>query len=360
MKLAIVGPAFSGKTTVFNALTGATEPLSDFSGGGQEHRRDVAVPDPRLDRLTQDYQAKKISPARVEFLDMPAYGGDKYFGDVRQHEGLIRVVRAFKSDNVPHPKDRTDPRTSWRQDLADLDADFVIQDLAMIERRIEKLEKSSQKPTKTQKEELEELALLRRIKPALEDGVPLKKSVAPEEQPKLAIFGFLTLKPLLTLVNLGDDDDPADLGLPPPPADDATFGPTDEVTIPIKARLEAEVAQLDEADRTSFLADFGLDEPIRGRILRLGYGLLGLQSFLTAGPKEVRAWTIRRGASAVEAAKAIHSDIARGFIRAEVVSWADYLAHGGWKGARDAKRLRLEGKDYAMQDGDVVEFRHGG
>lgn len=357
MKLAIIGPAFSGKTTVFNALTGANEPLSDFSGGGLEHRREVAVPDPRLDRLAKDHDPKKITPARMEFIDMPAYGGDKYFGEVRQQEALVRVVRAFRSEAVPHPKQRAITKDSWRQDVADLDADFVIQDLAMVERRIEKLDKSSKKPSKTQKEELEELALFTKIRPGLEEGVPLKKSLPVEEQRKIAMYGFLTLKPILTLVNIEDDADPAALGLPPVPD---KLAEVDEVTIPIKARLEAEVAQLDEADKATFLADFGLSEPIRDRVIRLSYALLGLQSFLTGGPKEVRAWTIKKGASAVEASGAIHTDIARGFIRAEVVGWSDYVACNGWKGAKEQNKLRLEGKGYVMQDGDVVEFRHGG
>ncbi|MBX3469410.1 MAG: YchF family ATPase [Planctomycetes bacterium] len=359
MKLAIIGPAFSGKTTVFNALTGAAEPLSDFSGGGPEHRREVAVPDPRLERLTKDYDPKKVTPARMEFVDLAAYGGDKYFGEVRQQEALVRVVRAFKGEAVPHPKERAITAESWKKDVEDLDTDFVVQDLTMVERRIDKLEKSSKKPSKTQKEELEELALFQRIRPGLEEGVPLKKGLPADDQKKLQVYGFLTLKPILTLVNMDDDADPAALGLPPVPADVGS-GPVDEVTIPIKARLEAEVAQLDEADKRSFLADFGLDEPIRDRVIRLSYALLGLQSFLTAGPKEVRAWTIPKGATAVEAAKVIHSDIARGFIRAEVVSWSDYEACGGWKAAKDQNKLRLEGKAYVMQDGEVVEFRHGG
>ena len=355
MKLAIIGPAFSGKTTVFNALTGASEPLSDFSGGGQTHLRDVAVPDPRLARLEQDYSPKKVTPARVEFLDMPAYGGEKYFGDVRTHEALVRVVRAFRSESVPHPKQRVD----WKADLADVDADCVIQDLTMVERRIEKLEKSSQKPSKTQKEELAELEIFRKALPGLSDGKPLKHTVTdPAERAKLAQYGFLTLKPTLTLVNLGDDDDPAALGIPALP--DLDKGAVDDIVVPIKARLEAEVAQLDDADRAAFLADFGLSEPIRERLIRLSYALLGLQSFLTAGPKEVRAWTIRKGCPAVDAARVIHSDIARGFVRAEVVAWSDYLATGGWKQAKEANKLRLEGRDYVMQDGDVVEFRHAG
>jgi GTP-binding protein YchF len=357
VKLAIMGTAFSGKTTVFNALTGATEPTSDFSGGGAEHRRDVAVPDTRLDRLHVDYDAKKIVPARLEFTDLPAYGGsDKYFGDLRQQQALIRVVRGFKSDNVPHPKQRTGDKV-WQQDLDDLDADFVVQDLAMVERRIEKLEKSSKKPSKTQKEEQEELELWRKALPSLSEGIPLKKGLSKEDQVKVGIFGFLTLKPVLNLVNIGDDDDVAKLGLPPLPTGGASI---DGLTIALKARLEAEVAQLPDADRATFLADFGLSEPIRERLIRLSYDLLGLHSFLTAGEKEVRAWTIPRGATAVESAKVIHSDIARGFVRAEIVGWSDYVAYNGFKGAKDAKKLRLEGKDYVMKDGDIVDFRHAG
>jgi GTP-binding protein YchF len=359
VKLAIIGNAFSGKTTVFNALTGANEPLSDFSGGGAEHRREVGVPDPRLAKLAEDYQPKKITPARMEFLDLPAYGGnDKFFGDIRQMEGFIRVCRAFKTDAVPHPKQRTGYPAAWKSDAADLDADFVIQDLTMVERRIEKLEKSSKKPTPNQKLELEELAIMQKVRPSLEEGVPLKKSLPPEDQAKLRPYGFLTLKPILTLVNVDDDQDPAALGLPPLP--DLGKGPVDDLFIPIKARLEAEVAQLDEADKKTFLADFGLAEPIRDVVVRLSYALLGLHSFLTAGEKEVRAWTIKKGASAVEAAKVIHSDIAKNFIRAEIVGWDDYVANGGWKEAKNKNKMRLEGKDYVMRDGDVVEFRHAG
>jgi GTP-binding protein YchF len=356
LKLAIVGPAFSGKTTVFNALTGADEPLSDFSGGGKSHMREVAVPDPRLEKLREDYQPKKVTPARVEFLDLPGYASsDKYFADARTHQALIRVVRGFQSDSVPHQKNRID----WRADLLDLDTDFVLQDLAMVERRIEKLEKEVTKPTKNQKQQKEELEIFVRVRPGLEEGIPLRKTVTdPEERRTLGMYGFLTLKPTLTLINLGDDDDPAELGIPPVP--DLERGDVDDIMMPIKARLEAEVAQLDDADRAEFLADFGLDEPIRERLIRLSYGLLGLQSFLTAGPKEVRAWTVRQGASAVDAARVIHTDIARGFIRAEVVGWDDYVELGGWKQAKEGNKHRLEGKDYVVKDGDILDIRHGG
>jgi len=297
-----------------------------------------------------------VTPARVEFLDMPGYASsDKYFADARTHQALIRVVRAFESDSVPHQKNRID----WKADLLDLDTDFVLQDLAMVERRIEKLAKDSSKPTKNQKQQKEELAIFERVHPGLEEGLPLRQTVTdPEERQTLGMYGFLTLKPTLTLINLDDEADLAELGLPPLP--DLERGDVSDIVLPIKARLEAEVAQLDDADRAEFLADFGLDEPIRERLIRLSYALLGLQSFLTAGPKEVRAWTVRRDASAVDAARVIHTDIARGFIRAEVVGWEDYLACGGWKQAKASNKHRLEGKDYRIQDGDILDIRHGG
>ena len=355
MKLAILGPAFSGKTTVFNALTGAEEALSDFSGSGTSHQRDVAVPDARLDRVAADHSTKKITPARVEFLDLPAYGGsEKFFADARQNQALIIVVRAFESGLVPHPNSKID----WKSDLEGIQTDFVLQDLAMIERRIERIEATIKK-SKNKKEDMEELELLKRVQPGLEEGVPLKKSLAPDEQEVFRNFAFLTLKPTLTLVNIGDDDDPTALGVPA--FDEAAVSGNDDAVIPIRARLEAEVAQLDEEDRAEFLTDFGLSEPIREVLIRLSYALLGQISFLTGtGPKEARAWTIPRGSSAVDAARQIHSDIARGFIRAEVVGWSDYETHGGWKGARNAKSCRLEGRDYVVQDGDLIEFRHGG
>lgn len=357
MKLAIIGPPFSGKTTVFNGLTGANEPMSDFSGGGDVHKRVVPVPDVRLERLRADWNPKKFTPATVEIGDLPGYGGEKFWGVVREHEALVIVVRAFKNDSVPHPKQRVD----WKKDLEDIKTDLVVQDLSIVEKRAEKLEKSSKKPSKTQKDELEELALLQRVKPFLEAGTPIRRAkldLKPAEVQRLAGFQLLTLKPSLSLVNIGDEDDAKALGIPDLPALGADHRP-DDLTIAIKGRLEMEVAQLPESDRAGFLADFGIQETIAARLVRLAYYLLDQISFLTAGDKEVRAWTITRGDNAVEAARKIHSDIARGFIRAEVVSWADYLATGSLKAAKEANKLRLEGRDYLMKDGDVVEFRHG-
>lgn len=358
MKLGIVGTPFSGKTTVFNALSGASEPLSDYSGGGEVKIRVVPVPDARLDRMRDDWKPKKFSPANVEFQDLPHYGGkDSYFGVVRDMDAIVRVVRAFKNPAVPHPKDRVD----WKADASDLEADFLIQDMTMVERRVEKLEKSSKKPSKTQKEEQEELALLLRLKPTLDAGRPMREAKLSEEDAKrISSFQFLTLKPTLTLVNIGDDDDPKKLGIPDAPKLVPGARPPQDITVPIRARLEMEVSQLDPADRAAFLADFGITETISGLVLRLSYALLDQISFLTGGDKEVRAWTIPRNANAVEAARKIHSDIAKGFARAQVISWPDYVAHGGQKGAKDAGRLRAEGRDYVMQDGDVVEFLHSG
>lgn len=358
MKLGIIGPPFSGKTTVLNALAGSNEPLSDYSGGGEVRVRVVAVPDPRLDRLRDEWKPKKYTPATVEFHDLPGYGGsEKYFGEVRDQDALIRVVRAFKNPSVPANKDRVD----WKRDVADLDADFLIQDLSMVEKRIEKLEKSSKKPTKTQKDELEELAILQKLKPFLDANRPIREAkLNPEEQKRLASFQFLTLKPTLTLINIGDDDDPKALGIPDLPALTPGVPPPQDITAPIRGRLEMEVAQLDPNDRAAFMADFGIKEVARELVVRLSYALLDQISFLTGGDKEVRAWTIPRGASAVEAARKIHSDIAKGFARAQIIGWGDYVKFGGEKGAKENNKLRSEGREYVMQDGDVVEFLHSG
>ena len=359
MKLGIVGLPFSGKTTVFNCLTGANEPLSDFSGGGETKIRVVDVPDPRLERLRQDYKPKKYSPAKVELHDLPGYGGsERYFGQVRDLDAIVRVVRAFSSSSVMHPKNR---KIDWKADASDLEADFLIQDLAMIEKRIEKLEKSSKKPSKTQKEEIEELALLLKLKPTLDANRPLREAtISADERVKISGFQFLTLKSTLTLVNMGDDDDPVKLGIPPLPKLETGVAPPNDITVGIRARLESEVSQLDAADREAFLKDFGITETIRDLVVRLAYALLDQMSFLTAGEKEVRAWTIQRGAPAIEAARKIHSDIAKGFARAQVIGWSDYVAHGGEKGAKEANKMRAEGRDYVMQDGDLVEFLHSG
>jgi GTP-binding protein YchF len=358
MKLGIVGFPFGGKTTVFNALTGSNEPLSDFSGGGEVKLRVVDVPDPRLDRMRDDYKPKKFSPAKVELHDLPGYGGsEKYFGEVRDMDAIVRVVRAFKNPSVPARKDRVD----WKTDLADLEADFLVQDLTMVEKRVDKLEKSSKKPSKTQKEEIEELAILMKCKPTLDAGRPLRElELKPEEKLRVASFQFLTLKSTLTLVNIGDDDDPKAMGVPPLPKLEPGKAPPNDITVPIKARLEAEIAQLPPEEREVFMKDFGIEETIRDVVLRLSYALLDQMSFLTGGEKEVRAWTIRRGSTAIEAARKIHSDIAKGFARANIIAWSDYLACGGEKKAKDAGKLRAEGRDYIMQDGDVVEFLHSG
>lgn len=358
MKLGIVGLPFSGKTTVFNALCGCNEPLSDYSGGGEVKMRTVDVPDPRLERMRVDYKPKKFSPAKVEFHDLPGYGGDKYYGVVRDMDALVVVVRGFKNASVMHPKNRA---IDWKNDADDLHADFLIQDMAMVEKRVDKLERSSKKPSKTQKEEIEELALLTKLKPTLDAGKPLRDlKLTPDEKVRIASFQFLTLKSTLTLVNVGDDDDPKALGVPDLPKLEAGAPPPSDITIPIRGRLEMEVSQLEPADRVAFLKDFGITETIRDVVIRLSYALLDQMSFLTGGDKEVRAWTIPRGATAIEAARKIHSDIAKGFARAQVIAWADYVAHGGEKGAKDANKMRAEGRDYVMKDGDLVEFLHSG
>ncbi len=353
MKLGICGFDMAGKSTVFDALTG---PGADPARPGEKRVRVVPVPDPRLERLRDDYEPKKFTPATVQFVDFPGFGGDKYFGELRDSDALVCVVMGFSSPNVVAREGKVD----FRRDLAALESELVFADLVVVERQIERAAKAGRHLSKAQREKQGFLPVLEKLKPALEEGrSALDIDLTDDELEVVRGFNLLSLKPRIMLVNVDDDADIDALGLPALPEWDSDERPR-SVTVAIRAGLEAEVAQLDEEERAEFLSDFGIEEVVSSRLLRLCYAYLNLHSFLTAGPKEVRAWTIRRGTSAVEAAGKIHSDIQRGFIRAEVCAWEDYVAHGSIKKAKEAKKVRLEGKTYIVQDGDVIEFRHGG
>lgn len=353
MKFALVGPPQSGKSTLFCAITGQAP---DPAYGGVERRAVVKVPDARLDFLAGIYKPRKYTEATLEFLDIPgisledAHGQAEFrrcMADLRTCDGLVAVVRAFKSDAVVAYRNRVDPKA----DLDELHAELLFADLEQVTNRIDKLEKQSGKPSKTQEADKRELALMQRIRTLLESEKPVSDAVHNDEESKIvSSFGFLTQKPLMVVVNVAE----ADLAKPPP-FEHATA----RATIALSAEIEAEIAQLSAEDRPAFMADLGLGEPARNRLIRTCYEAVGLISFLTAGEEEVRAWTIRRGMSAVEAAGKIHSDIARGFIRAETVAFADLKAGGDMKGAKAAGKVRLEGKTYIVQDGDVILFRFG-
>ena len=357
MQVTIVGLPGSGKTTVFNALTGAHADTGGFSGGRAAPNMGVVkVPDERLDRLSELFHPRKTVPADVTYVDVAIPAGATREGTinpdvlalVRNADALLHVSRAFSDGGAEGPPD------PWR-DIEALDLEFAIADLMVIEKRLEKLRTSGRHGSPAEREaNAQEEALLARLEPELSAGHPLRAvELTDEDELRLRGYRFLSQKPVLVVLNI----DEGQLGgaseleaagrsrYAQPQTDVAALG----------GKIEAELAQLSEADAALFMEDLGIAEPSRGRVIHLTYALLGLFSFFTAGEDECRAWTLRRGANAVDAAAAIHSDLARGFIRAEVVTYDDLIACGSMAEARKRGLLRSEGKTYAVRDGDVIE-----
>ena len=352
MKFALIGPPQSGKSTLFTAVSGQTPATSH---GGQKHPIAVVkVPDPRLVWLRDLFQPKKYTPATVDLLDIPGLPldqsnqrdqVDKLIPAIREADVLVAVVRGHSSDATVAYRDRVDPAG----DLDELHAEFAFSDLELIARRIEKLEVAVTKPTKSQEADKRELALLQNCRSALEDEKPINDVIQNAEQSKLVrSFAFLTQKSWVGVVNI----DESQLAAPP-----SVAHPADGEVIALAAKLEAELAQLDGDDRALFMEEMKLNELATERLLRVCYHAAGLISFFTVGPDEVRAWTINQGQTALEAAGKIHSDIARGFIRAETISYEQLRECGDMKAAKAAGKLRLEGKEYVVQDGEIVHFR---
>jgi len=357
VQVTIVGLPGSGKTTVFNALTGAHADTGGFSGGRAAPNMGVVkVPDERLDRLSELFHPRKTVPADVTYVDVAIPAGATREGTinpdvlalVRNADALLHVSRAFSDGGAEGPPD------PWR-DIEALDLEFAIADLMVIEKRLEKLRTSGRHGSPAEREaNAQEEALLARLEPELSAGHPLRAvELTDEDELRLRGYRFLSQKPVQVVLNI----DEGQLGgaseleaagrsrYAQPQTDVAALG----------GKIEAELAQLSEADAALFMEDLGIAEPSRGRVIHLTYALLGLFSFFTAGEDECRAWTLRRGANAVDAAAAIHSDLARGFIRAEVVTYDDLIACGSMAEARKRGLLRSEGKTYAVRDGDVIE-----
>ena len=354
---ALVGLPLCGRSTVLNLLTGLAVEVSGFVTGRTEtHRGVVDVPDARLDALVAMYAPKKRTPAQLEVVEVPGLVrgasegqgvGNRFLAEIREVDAVVHVLRAFSDPTVPHPEDRIDPLA----DLETVDLELLMADLQVLERRLERLATGKRKPG-----DEAERALVERCVGALGEGRSVRElALSPAERQLLAGFGLLTEKPAIWLLNVdeaalsGDDAVVARVR-----ARSETSGVP---LVVLSAKIEGEIAQLGPSERDAFLADLGLAESGIDRLARAIYAGLGLISFLTAGPDEVRAWTIRAGMTAQEAAGRIHSDIARGFIRAEVVAFADLEAAGSMAKARDVGRVRLEGKEYVMADGDVVNFR---
>ncbi|MEJ7749280.1 MAG: redox-regulated ATPase YchF [Candidatus Limnocylindrales bacterium] len=363
MQTAIVGLAGSGKTTVFNTLTRGHAETGGY-GGVALNVGVVKVPDDRLNQLAAIFRPRKIVRADVTYVDLPAppastegrIGTEELPADhlarLRDSDALLHVVRAFDDPANPHPAGQVDPA----RDLEQLDLEFLLADLAMTERRLERLKGSGRHGTQAEREAAErEEVVLRRIQQGLEAGSPIRDlGLGPDEAKAVRGFRFLTEKPALVLLNVGE----AALGQAPELVATlrAGYAHAHVLVDALSARIEMELGELSAEEATEFMAELGIAESGLDRVIALTYQLLGLVSFLTAGPDEVRAWPIPNGSTAVEAAAAIHTDLARGFIRAETVAYDDLLSLGSMAEARKAGRLRSEGKTYRIKDGDVVEI----
>jgi len=359
MQIGIVGLPLSGKTALFNALTHGNAETGLGSGRRNTNLGSVEVPDPRLDRIADLADSAKKTPTTVSYVDVAGmeqatgkeHGfSDRFLSNLRLVDALVFVLRAFADESIPHPHGSIDPR----RDFATIETEFLLSDLVVVERRLERIARAMKKadspPLAAERE------LLERCRVQLESEQPLRElDFSEEERRRMKGFQFLTDKPLLILLNISEQD------LPRAKQIEREFRSTIRssrmAVAALSARIEMEIAQLDEKDATEFLHELGIQEPALHRLIRMSYGLLDLVTYFTAGETESRAWTIRRGTTARAAAREIHSDLERGFIRAEVVAYNDFVRFEGFAGARQRGLLRLEGRDYVVQDGDIMTFR---
>lgn len=362
-KLVILGLPSSGKTTVFNALTRSNAPTGGFSSAADEpNLATVKVPDPRLDRLTELFKPQRKVQADVQYLDVAGIArgmaekgmSGQLLGHLAQADALVHVVRAFENPDLVHPEGSVDPA----RDIETLNLELAFSDLAIIEKRLQRITAQLPKMKGAEREAYErEQAVLDVLKAALEEETPLREVVPtlnPDDDKILRGFGLLTAKPLLILVNLGESQIAESEQIQAALA--AQFARPGVEIATLAGQIESEIALLDEEDAAAFMADLGIAESSRDRVIRLSFALLGLIPFFTVGPDECRAWTIARGATAVEAAGAIHTDIQRGFIRAEVTGYDDLIAAGSLAETKKQGTFRREGKTYVVQDGDIINF----
>ena len=357
----IVGLPNVGKSTLFNAITKAGAEMANYPFATIDPNVGmVEVPDKRLDRIQELIPAKKVVPTTFEFTDIAGIVkgaskgeglGNKFLENIRQVDAIVHVVRAFDDDNITHVTGKVDPQ----DDIETINLELSLADLEAVDKRLAKVQRAAKG---SDKEAKAELAVLQKIKPALEDGKPVRSlDFTEDEQPIVRSLFLLTSKPVLYVANIAEDD-MAD------PEGSKYFKIVKDYAeqegaqaIGVAAETEEEIAELDDDDKADFLAAEGVEEPGLNKLIRASYKLLGLETFFTAGGKETRAWTFKRGTKAPQAAGIIHSDFERGFIRAEVMSFDALDEAGNEAKVKENGKLRLEGKDYVMQDGDIVEFR---
>ncbi|MFN8597363.1 MAG: redox-regulated ATPase YchF [Anaerolineae bacterium] len=353
MQIGIIGLPQSGKTTIFHALAGGEKATSAYSSGRLDiHTAIATVPDERVDILSKMFNPRKTIYAKVTYADIA--GLDKgiskkglpgpFVNQLGQLDAFVIVIRAFEDPSVVH-----DGPIDPAADLAILDTEFLLNDMGAVERRYEKIVESISKGGKDRELAQKEKGLFERLKAHLDLEKPLRDlELTSEEIQALRGYGFLSIKPVLVIVNIGDEGT----------APTIEYAHAHSAVVALRGRLEREIAELSPEDAPMFMEEYGITELSRSKVIRLSYDLLGLQSFFTVGEDEVRAWTVKRHATAVEAAAEIHTDLAKGFIRAEVVAYPDLIELGGLDEAKHKGKFRLEGKEYIVKDGDIVHIRH--